>query len=343
MQQIGHRSRSAAARLPLEPDQATSCKPSNSRSDRLRPVSYNGAVPSKKQPLLPSLALTLAPSHPPAHRSRQKKALGSAQRKWVLHKSGLIKLGALMAALAFLAGGLQARGLIETGLAEARNGTLAGLAGAGLGIKAIDISGQSITSAKQIAEALAVRADIPIVSYNVADARARLLALPAISEAHVRKVYPNHLAVTVVEKRPVARWRVNGADFLIDAAGEKLGSDTRTSGPLPLVIGAGAADNANALLNALAGYPALEHQLAAVSRIADRRWDLLYDTGLRVQLPEHGLNKALADLNSYQQNDALLERDLTLIDMRVPGTVAVRLAVRETANSGADNGAGKSN
>jgi cell division protein FtsQ len=73
----------------------------------------------------------------------------------------------------------------------------------------------------------------------------------------------------------------------------------------------------------------LKKDLAALSRIGDRRWDLIYYTGLRVQLPELGVAQALDRLEMYQRDYALLDRDVTLIDMRVPGVLAVKPTVRE--------------
>lgn len=279
------------------------------------------------------MALALMPRNMATGRGRQNRTLGRARRKWVLHKNVLVKGAFALGVLAVFAAGFHFRDSISVGISGVHQAGLSGLASAGLGVSAIEITGQAITSEKQIAEALALTPATSILGYDVAAARERLLELPAIAEAHVRKVYPNHLAVSVVEKPAVARWRVNGTTFLIDGAGEKLGVAATADGKLPLVIGVGAADNAFALLTALDKFPDLTHQLAAVSRIADRRWDLLYDTGLRVQLPENGLGQALEALNSYEKNDALLERDLTLIDMRVPGTIAVRLAAREQANA----------
>ena len=51
------------------------------------------------------------------------------------------------------------------------------------------------------------------------------------------------------------------------------------------------------MIHALDQYPALTEDLAALSRIGDRRWDLIFYSGLRVQLPENGVAQALAQLD----------------------------------------------
>jgi cell division protein FtsQ len=90
------------------------------------------------------------------------------------------------------------------------------------------------------------------------------------------------------------------------------------------VVGDVANDDALVMIRALDQYPELKDGLMALSRIADRRWDMIYDTGLRVQLPELGVARALRNLVMYQKDYQLLDRDVTIIDLRVPSLVAVR-------------------
>ena len=129
--------------------------------------------------------------------------------------------------------------------------------------------------------------------------------------------------------RPVARWRVDGLTFVIDAAGTQIADATPADDGLPLVIGDGAADDAQSVILALKDYPVLSQGLAALSRIGDRRWDMIYETGLRVSLPETGMAVALENLSRAQSEKQLLDRDLVSIDMRVAGLMALRLAQRQ--------------
>jgi cell division protein FtsQ len=79
------------------------------------------------------------------------------------------------------------------------------------------------------------------------------------------------------------------------------------------------------MIRTLERYPAITRDLAALSRIGDRRWDLIFYSGLRVQLPENGVAQALVQLDTYQATAQLLERDVTVIDLRVPGMVSLKL------------------
>ena len=147
---------------------------------------------------------------------------------------------------------------------------------------------------------------------------------PFLQLSGLRKTYPGDVTVLVTEKQPVARWAVDGVTFLIDGKGEQIGEARGGYADLPLVIGDGAADDALVMIRALNGFPLLQEGLVALSRIADRRWDLIYDTGLRVQLPEQGVAQAMTRLVTYQNDYQLLDRDVTIIDLRIDSVVAVR-------------------
>ncbi len=202
-------------------------------------------------------------------------------------------------------------------------------AAAGLAIGEISISGQTLTSEQAIFDALGIQPHTSTVAFDVEAARQRIAELPAIETVSVRKSYPGDVTVMVTEKVPVARWRVDGITFVIDSMGEQIGEDRGAYGELPLVVGDGANDDAMVMIRALDQFPSLKDGLWGLSRIADRRWDLIYDTGLRVQLPELGVAQALRHLVMYQNDYQLLDRDVTLIDLRVPHLVAVRPTVRD--------------
>ena len=163
-----------------------------------------------------------------------------------------------------------------------------------------------------------------MVNFDVDSARNALKAMPAIASATHRKSYPNHLYISVVERVPVARWRLNGVTYAIDATGAKISENGDAFSKLPLVVGDEAGDDAMVMIRAMDAFPSLKTGLIALSRIGDRRWDMIYGTGLRVELPELGVAQALAQLSTLEQHFQVLERDVTMIDLRVPGVVAVK-------------------
>jgi cell division protein FtsQ len=258
-----------------------------------------------------------------------RRALIGARHVWVLHRRVLLRGIAALLALLAITGIYQARELIGSGAMSVSRLVQGEFVAAGFGIDQIQISGQQLTDDGDIVDLLALAAGNSTLNFDVEKARALLGWLRAVDSVTVRKVYPNQIVVDIVEKLPVARWRVGPTTYLLDREGVRIGTDAGTYSDLPLVVGEGAADDAQVTIQLLERHEVLQQELAALSRIGDRRWDLIYYSGLRVQLPEFGVAGALAQLEMYQREYALLDRDLTVIDLRVPGMVAVRPTQRE--------------
>ncbi|QQR40184.1 cell division protein FtsQ/DivIB [Devosia rhizoryzae] len=257
-------------------------------------------------------------------RAPRRRLANRWTRLRVLH-GGLVRRGLMVAALIAGAVGLYAVrepiGVTASNLATVAQGNFAQ---AGLAIGEISLQGQTLTSEQDIFDALGIQPHTSTLSFDVDAARQRVAELPAVESVIVRKTYPGDVAVHIVEKKPIARWRVDGITFVIDGDGDQIGEDGGAYGDLPLVIGDGAADDALVMIRAMENFPSLKDGLIAISRIADRRWDLLYDTGLRIQLPEQGVAQAMTKLVSYQDQYQLLDRDIAIIDLRIETVVAVR-------------------
>ena len=246
-------------------------------------------------------------------------------RAWVLHRKLMLRAIAAALALAGIVGAYEAREALGTAAAGVASFVQGEFARAGFGIAEINISGQSLTSEAAIFTALGVDPDASTLTFDADAALARIKAISSIKSASIRKTYPGVLTVTVEDKVPMARWRIGDATYLVDENGGPVARDDGSFRDLPLVVGEGAADDAIVMIRALERYPALTGNLAALSRIGDRRWDLIFYSGLRVQLPENGVAQALAQLDMYQGTDQLLDRDVDVIDLRVPGMMSLKL------------------
>jgi cell division protein FtsQ len=257
----------------------------------------------------------------PVPRRRASAPLG---RIWVLHRRAVLRFTMAALVIVGIGGiyGMRAR-LAETGDSLTQLG-LRELAHSPLGISQISMSGLAVTDEREVLEALHITPETSMVNFDADAARAAIEALPSVASATVRKTYPNHLYISVVERVPVARWRLNGVTYAVDASGARITEDGDAFPNLPLVVGDDAGEDAMVMTRAMDAYPLLKKGLVALSRIGDRRWDMIYSSGARVQLPELGVAQALAQLSVLETKYQLLERDVELIDLRVPDIVAVQ-------------------
>lgn len=168
---------------------------------------------------------------------------------------------------------------------------------------------------------------MPLVDLD--QTRQRLLGLGWVREARVSRRLPDTLVVDIVERRPAAIWQHNRRLALIDIDGVVLESVKLDSMPdLPLVIGPSANRRAAELNRLLDGAPSVKPMMAGATWVGGRRWDLRFQSGEVLALPEGeaAAKKALVHFARMDEAAQLLGRGLVRFDMRIPGKFIVRVS-----------------
>jgi cell division protein FtsQ len=151
--------------------------------------------------------------------------------------------------------------------------------------------------------------------------RGQLLRYGWIEDARVSRRMPDTLVVDIVERKPAAIWQHNQQLSLIDAHGVVLEPVALNAMPdLPLLIGQDANEQATALSQLIERAPALKPMLAAATWVGGRRWDLRFQSGETLALPE-GEDLAGTSLVRFARMDGvqrLLGRGYARFDMRDP-------------------------
>jgi cell division protein FtsQ len=158
--------------------------------------------------------------------------------------------------------------------------------------------------------------------------RQRLLQFGWVKDARVLRRLPDTLVIDIVERKPAALWQSQGQLALIDSEGVVLDRVPVDRMPdLPLLIGAGANSQEQELSGLMADVPTLKPQLASATWVGGRRWDLNFQSGETIALPEgYGAARvALVKFAKADKQNGLLGRGLVRFDLRVPGQMIVRL------------------
>ncbi len=158
--------------------------------------------------------------------------------------------------------------------------------------------------------------------------REQLLQYGWIEDARISRRWPDTLVVDIVERKPAAVWQNNQKLSLIDGTGVVLEQvDPNAIPELPLVVGPNANRQIAQLHQLLDTVPALKPMLAGASWVGNRRWDLRFESGEVLALPE-GDDIAANALKRFAQIDGterLLGRGFVRFDMRDPSKFVVRL------------------
>jgi cell division protein FtsQ len=159
--------------------------------------------------------------------------------------------------------------------------------------------------------------------------RERLLRFGWVKEARVSRRLPDTLVIDIVERQPAAIWQHNQQLALIDRDGVVLEQVRLEAMPdLPLVIGPAANRHAAELGRLIDATPALKPMLAGATWVGGRRWDLRFQSGELLALPEgeEAAKKSLVHFARMDQAAQLLGRGLVRFDMRIPGKFVVRVS-----------------
>ena len=163
---------------------------------------------------------------------------------------------------------------------------------------------------------------------DVAAIRQRLIGFGWVKDARVSRRLPDTLVIDIVERKPAALWQNKGQLTLIDADGVVLDKVAIADMPdLPLLIGHGANAHSQELGRLMASVPTLQPQLASATWVGRRRWDLSFQSGEIVALPEgeQPARAALAKFAKADRANGLLGRGVVRFDLRIPGKMIVRL------------------
>lgn len=195
---------------------------------------------------------------------------------------------------------------------------------AGFRLARIEVAGIRYTQRADIVAALSAETGMPITRVEPLAAKRRIEALPWVATADVRRMLPDAVAVTVVERKPAILWRGPDRDVMLDMTGRELSTVPRGAElGLPVVSGAAAGTAAPDLLSLLGSYPQVLTRMAEARLVDGRRWSLVLDSGTEVHLPADGLAAALAWLDG-PAGRGLLGGGLEAVDLRVAGQLVVR-------------------
>jgi len=200
---------------------------------------------------------------------------------------------------------------------------------AGFKVDDILVEGRVKTPRDQLLSALGVNRGDAIFAIDLAAARHRIETIPWVRTAAVERRLPGQIHLVITERAPIALWQSKGRYFLVDRDGQIVGDQIEDYPDLPLTVGEGAPDHANQLVALLQAEPSLKGRVKSAMWIGDRRWNLVLDRtpdGIEVRLPEDRPEDAWHELARLEADQKLLERQVSVVDLRLPDRLVLRAA-----------------
>ena len=192
---------------------------------------------------------------------------------------------------------------------------------AGFQVQRVEVTGMERVDQVKVYQLVLAEKDRAMPLVDIEKVRADLLQYGWIKDARVARRLPDTLAVEIIERKPTAIWQRGGKYSLIDADGIVLQNiGPGEGGDLPTLNGNDANRQTVALSALLDQASALKSQVSGATWVGNRRWDLQFQTGETLALPEGEAAAAKALLNFARMDGVhrLLGRDLIHFDLRDP-------------------------
>lgn len=194
----------------------------------------------------------------------------------------------------------------------------------GFKVENILVEGRRYSDAEVLRAIINVERGDPLFSFAPEDAKALVERMAWVKSARIERRLPDTIYIGLTERTPLALWQKDKQLRLIDADGKIIETDgLGRFSKLMVLIGDDAPVHAHDLLENLAAEPELGRHVKLARWVDGRRWDLGLENGMEVKLPESDMGLALRRLAEAQEQDGLLEKNITAIDLREPGRIVV--------------------
>jgi cell division protein FtsQ len=141
--------------------------------------------------------------------------------------------------------------------------------------------------------------------------------LPWIDSVQVMRLFPETVALRIVEKQPIAMIFDGVAYYPVDARGQIVRKSFSDAQGLFITMGNNANEHIVDLLKALNKYPELKDRVVSSMWMGNRRWDIFIDDeidGILIKLPEGNIDYSLKKLAEKQKEEQILDREIKEID-----------------------------
>ncbi len=199
----------------------------------------------------------------------------------------------------------------------------------GWGLDDITLEGRQKTSVTDVMQVVELQRGDNILEINLQEVRDRVKSLPWVKDVTViRRYFPNIIHISIKEKTVKSIWQYKNEFYPIDEDGQIIETEYVPQKNILQIIGEGAPENLNNLLQIIEPDKELFSRLKAANFISKRRWNLIFDDvehGITVKLPEEDVAAAWKKLVKLDKTRGILKRKLTFIDLRLKNKVVVRL------------------
>ena len=191
-------------------------------------------------------------------------------------------------------------------------------------VKNIYVEGKKYTSEKDILNAVNLKVSDSLFNVSVSSIKNNLENISWVRSAVVERNFSGDIYLGIQERTPIALGQFNKKIFLFDIEGEKIYTKKLNDFlHLPIII----AEDINLYIKNL--YPiiikntGLYKKITSITRVSERRWNIIFDNGLEVKLPAQDISNAWAKIIKLYVDQKLFNNGIISIDLRIKNRVII--------------------
>lgn len=192
-------------------------------------------------------------------------------------------------------------------------------------IKTVRIYGANQLDHQEIKDLLTPLVNRGFFTVNMAAIRQQLLQIPWVTDIFVRRIWPDRVEITIIEKQAIARWR---KESLLSASGE-LFTPTQTSSVTDLPQFFGPEGKQMIMLEYFGKLNRLLSPIYAKISYLELTpydtWKIILDNGITIRMGhKDSLTRIAHFVKVYSKIVGNRTSDVDYIDLRYPNGIAVR-------------------
>lgn len=195
----------------------------------------------------------------------------------------------------------------------------------GFVVERVDVMGEGRLHEEDVRKALGVYSGDYLFGIDMDSAQTRVESLSWVDRAVVRRLWPDRIVVQIIERQPYALWQHGGNVQVVDVKGEVISdADATKFTGLTLFVGETARFAVSDVKAMIDEMPSIARRNPSFIYVSNSRWDMVLNDGkTRIKLPKDEQAKALRRLRDLQVVTQILDREISVIDMRLPGRLTI--------------------
>lgn len=192
----------------------------------------------------------------------------------------------------------------------------------GLGINIVSLEGNHFVNKEDILKLIDKNKPILFISLSEIKHNIELLSR-WVKNVDVQRILPNTIIITIEEHKPFAIWHHDNQFSIVDSTGYVIINDYYIDG-LISIFGNNALSELDFVRSVVNSNTELSHEIHSFNYMQDKHWNVIFNNGLEVKLPQDNPNYAWNCLKKLHDELNIIKSNWKIIDLRTQNKIFIK-------------------